>query len=87
MRVQIRTGDRAVIIGVAAIALYERFVRDEEDLISRRVAAYRKTRVGRVVVDTAILVTALHLSESVSDEWDVFHHAMCWFRKAVDNPQ
>lgn len=79
---QFRTGDRAVIIGVAAIACYEKLVRDDEDLISNRVAHYRKT--APLLVDTIILITALHLAEKLEPEWDVFHCAVRYFRKGVD---
>lgn len=70
----------AILVGAAAIAVYEVRVSDDEDLISRRIAAYRRHPVGRVLADTAILVTALHLAELVEPEWDLFHHLMRLFR-------
>ena len=81
MRVTVRTGDVAILVGAAAIAVYEVRVADDEDLISRRVAAYRRHPVGRVLADTAILVTALHLAEVLPEDLDAFHHLMRWFRK------
>lgn len=78
VRWQLRTGDKAVIALVGGIAVYERFVRDDADLISNRVAHYRKT--APVLVDAIILVTALHLAEKVEPEWDVFHWVMRYFR-------
>ena len=71
-----RTGDAAIIAGTAAIVAYEILVADDEDLISRRVAAYRRRRAGRLLTDAAVLVTALHLCEYVPQRFDVFHHAM-----------
>lgn len=76
MRLQLRTGDRAIIVGVAAIAAYEIAVQDDDDLISRRVAAWRRKPLGRVLVDTALLATYLHLTEYAKPEYDVFHHLM-----------
>ena len=81
VRVTVRTGDVAILVGAAAIAVYEVRVADDEDLISRRVAAYRRHPVGRVLADTAILVTALHLAEVLPEDLDAFHHLMRWLRK------
>ena len=63
--------------------MYEKLVRDDEDLISRRVACYRRNPVGRVLADTVILVTALHLSEAVPEDLDVFHWGMKYLRKTI----
>lgn len=79
--VRLRTGDRAIIVGACAIGLYEKYVRDDEDLISRRVAAYRTKPLGRLVTDAVILATALHLAEACSPEWDAFHYAMKYIRR------
>lgn len=77
-----RTGDRAILIGAAAIVAYEYAVADDADLISHRVSAYRKHRLGRVVTDAVILATALHLAEwYVRPEHDIYHHAMRWLRR------
>lgn len=84
---RLRTGDRAIIIGAVAIAVYEKCVTDDEDLISRRVAAYRTRPLGRLITDSVILATALHLMESVSSEWDVYHHAMKYIRCKVTDQQ
>ncbi len=81
--IRLRVGDAAIITGATLIALYERLVRDDADLISRRVSAYRSTPWGRLITDTIILTTALHLSESVSSEYDIYHHLMRWVRRAV----
>lgn len=81
--IRLRTGDRAILIGALAIGLYEKLVRDDEDLISRRVAAYRTRPAGRLLTDAIILATALHLAEACSPEWDVYHHAMKWVRRNV----
>ncbi|MCV7434787.1 DUF7427 family protein [Mycolicibacterium bacteremicum] len=80
---KLRTGDRAILVGVAAIAAYEKWVRDDDDLISRRVAAYRRTPVGRLLADAVILATAVHLTEACAPEWDVYHHAMARLRRTV----
>lgn len=76
-----RTGDRAIILGAAAIVFYERKVRDDADLISHRVSAYRKHWLGRLIADTVILATALHLAEWVPSEYDIYHHAMKRLRR------
>ncbi len=81
--VRLRTGDRAIIAGACAIAVYEYAVRDDEDLISRRVAAYRTKPLGRLVTDAVILATALHLSQAVNDEFDIYHHAMLILRRTA----
>lgn len=85
--VKLRTGDRAIIVGAIAICAYEKCVRDDDDLISRRVAAYRTRPLGRLITDSVILATALHLAESVPDEWDVYHHAMKYIRRKVTDQQ
>lgn len=82
--VSLRTGDKAIICGALAIAGYERFVRDDADLISYRVSAYRKHWLGRLIADTVILTTALHLMESVREDLDPYHHAMRWLRRKAD---
>lgn len=87
VKVSLRTGDKAILVGAAAIAYYEYAVRDDADLISSRVSAYRTHRVGRLVTDAVILATALHLMESISSEFDVFHHAMKWVRRNVGTQQ
>ena len=84
---RLRTGDRAIIIGAAAIVIYEKAVRDDADLISHRVSAYRKHWLGRIVADAVILTTALHLAEALEPEFDVFHHAMKHLRRNVGGEQ
>lgn len=80
----LRTGDRAIIVGAVAICVYEKVVRDDADLISHRVSAYRKHRAGRVITDAIILATALHLAEwYVRPEHDIYHHAMKRLRRKV----
>lgn len=86
VRITVRTGDMAILVGAAAIAVYEVRVTDDEDLISRRIAAYRRHPVGRVLADTVIIATAVHLCEFASPEWDAYHWLMRWFRKPVDKP-
>lgn len=81
--IRLRTGDKAIIIGALEIWAYEKFVRDDDDLISYRVAAYRKHWLGRLITDAVILATALHLSEQVAEEFDVFHIAMKYLRRKV----
>lgn len=77
-----RTGDRAILVGAAAIVFYEKFVSDDEDLISHRVAAYRTRPAGRIITDAIILATALHLADVYSrPELDVYHHLMVWVRR------
>lgn len=81
-----QTGDWAIVAGVTAVCLYEKLVRNDSDLISNRVSAYRKHRAGRVVADAVILATAIHLMEAVPEDLDLFHHLMRLFRKPVDTP-
>lgn len=85
--VRLRTGDRAILIGAAAIVVYEKAVRDDADLISHRVSAYRKHWLGRIVADAVILTTALHLSETIAPEFDIFHIAMKHLRRNVGREQ
>jgi hypothetical protein len=61
-----QTGDWAIVAGVTAVCLYEKLVRNDSDLISNRVSAYRKHRAGRVVADAVILATAIHLMEAAA---------------------
>lgn len=75
-----QTGDWAIVAGVTAVCLYEKLVRNDSDLISNRVSAYRKHRAGRVVADAVILATAIHLMEAVPEDLDLFHHLMRVFR-------
>lgn len=82
-----QTGDWAIVAGVTAVCLYEKLVRNDSDLISNRVSAYRKHRAGRVVADAVILATAIHLMEAVPEDLDAFHWLMRLFRKPVDPPQ
>ncbi|TRW85565.1 hypothetical protein FK535_09215 [Mycolicibacterium sp. 018/SC-01/001] len=89
VRLKLCTGDVAILVGVAAIACYEKIVRNDSDLISNRVSAYRKHRAGRVVADVVILATALHLSETLPCDLDPYHWLMRWVRKtseALDSP-
>lgn len=84
LTLRLRTGDVAILVGAAAIAAYEVVVRDDEDLISRRVAAYRKRRAGRYVADAVILATALHLAEATPPDLDPYCWLMRWVRKASE---
>lgn len=83
LTLRLRTGDYAILVGAAAIAFYEKAVRDDDDLISRRVSAYRTTRHGRVISDAIILATALHLSEQIPEDLDVYCWLMRWVRRAT----
>lgn len=83
-RVSLRTGDRVIIAGALGVAVYEKWVRDDDDLISNRVACYRTHPVGRLVTDAVLLATYLHLVEALPCEWDVYHQAMKIFRKTAE---
>ncbi len=74
--VKLQTGDVAILTGIAGIVVYERAVANEDDLISRRVSAYRRHRLARVAVDAVVLATALHLTEYVRPEYDVYTYLM-----------
>ena len=82
LSVRLRTGDWAIAIGAAAIAAYEVIVRDDEDLISCRVAAYRSTPAGRLCTDAVIAATVVHLCEFVEPRFDIYHYLMRVFRPA-----
>ncbi len=80
--IRLRTGDKAIIIGALEIWAYEKFVSDDEDLISRRVAAYRTRPAGRLLTDAVILATALHLAEMYTrPELDIYHYLMRGIRR------
>ena len=85
--VRIRKGDWFIVAGCAVIAVWERTVVDDADLISRRVSAYRTTRHGRVVADAVILATALHLAEQLPPDLDVYCWLMRWVRKTADKAE
>lgn len=72
----LRTGDAAILAGIAGIVVYERVVADEDDLISRRVSAYRSHWFRRIIVDAVIISTALHLTEYVKPEYDLYTYLM-----------
>lgn len=81
MKVSVRKGDWAIITGAIAIAVYEKTVVDDADLISNRVAAYRAKPLGRLVTDLIIFATALHLSECLPEDRDIYHYMMRWIRR------
>lgn len=80
----VRTGDWAVLALIGAIAAYERFVRDDADLISCRVAVYRRHPIGRIVTDTVIIATALHLCEALDERVDAYHWMIRYMRRAQE---
>lgn len=82
---RVRTGDRAILVGVAAIVAYERCVRDDADLISSRVAAYKARRP--VLTTAVVLVTAGHLLEYLPAGVDPYHRLVKWFRSPPTPPQ
>lgn len=79
--VKLRTGDRAILIGAAAIIAYEKYVADDEDLISRRVAAYQQKAPWTTTL--VVLVTALHLLSVLDTRVDPYHQAVKYFRRHV----
>lgn len=83
MKVSVRKGDWFILAGAAVIVAYEKVIQDDEDLISRRVAVYRRTRLGRLITDAAILTTALHLTEICPPKYDIYHHLMRRIRAQV----
>ena len=78
---KLRTGDRAIIVGAVAIAVYERVVRDDADLISNRVAAYK--RHHPVLTVAVVWITAAHLLEVLNPAVDPYHQAVKYFRRNV----
>jgi uncharacterized membrane protein YgdD (TMEM256/DUF423 family) len=81
MKVLVRKGDIAILIGAAAIALYEKTVADDEDLVSRRVAAYKVTHP--VLTYGIVLVTAAHVLELIPSRLDPYHRLVRYFRGNV----
>lgn len=79
--VMLRTGDRAIIVGAVAICVYERKVRDDADLISSRVEAYKQRRP--LLTSAVVLITAGHLLGYITPELDPYHRAVVWFRRNV----
>lgn len=78
---KVRTGDKAILVAVVAIGAYEKLVRDDADLISSRVAAYKARRP--VLTTAVVLVTAGHLLEYLPAGVDPYHRAVRYFRKNV----
>ena len=85
VRVRVRTGDKAILIGVIAIGLYEKYVADDADLISSRVAHYK--RHHPIVTVAVVLITAGHLIELLPLEVDPYHRAVHYFRRSTTPPQ
>lgn len=83
--VAMRTGDRAIIIGAVAIAVYEKAVRDDADLISNRVAAYKHRHPWLTIA--VVWVTAAHLLEVLPGCVDPYHRAVTYFRGTVRAPE
>lgn len=79
--IRLRTGDRAIIVGAVAIAVYERVIADDADLISSRVAAYKQHHPW--VTTAVVMVTALHLIEALDERIDPYHQAVKYFRRHV----
>lgn len=80
-----RTGDRAILIGVVAIAAYERLVNDDADLISSRVAHYKHH--SPVLTCGIVLITAAHLIELLDPRIDPYHRLVRHFRRSAPTPQ
>ena len=81
MRITARKGDWAILAAAAAIAAYEKLVRDDEDLISCRVAAYK--RRAPLATYSVVLITAAHLLELLPEGCDPYRWAVRYFRTAA----
>lgn len=81
MRISVRKGDVAILIGAAAIAVYEKRVEDDEDLISCRVASYKATHP--VLTYAVVALTALHVLDLLPVEVDPYHQLVRYFRNNV----
>jgi len=79
--IRLRTGDRAIIVGAVAIAVYERVIADDADLISSRVAAYKQHHP--VLTLAIVWITAAHLTELLHPSVDPYHQAVKYFRRHV----
>jgi hypothetical protein len=79
--IRLRTGDRAIIVGAVAIAVYERVIADDADLISSRVAAYKRNHP--VLTMAIVWITAAHLTELLHPSVDPYHQAVKYFRRHV----
>lgn len=78
---QLRTGDVAIIVGAAAIAVYEKRVTEDEDLVSCRVAAYK--RHHPILTHAVVWITAAHVLELLPGSVDPYHRAVRYFRRNV----
>lgn len=78
---RLRVGDKAIIVGAAAIVAYERLVADDADLISSRVSAYQQRAPW--ITTAVVLITALHLLEALDQRIDPYHQAVKYFRRNV----
>lgn len=85
MRVVVRKGDIAILAGAIAIAVYEKRIEDDEDLISRRVLAYKTSHP--VLTCSIVLLTTAHLLNVLPEHLDVYHHLMRVFRSPPTPPQ
>lgn len=79
MKVSVRKGDWAIIMGAIAIAVYEKTVADDADLISNRVAVYQQR--APYLTTMVVLVTALHLLSALDPRVDPYHQALRYFRR------
>lgn len=79
--VSLRTGDKAILVGAAAIVAYEKLVKDDADLISSRVEAYKARRP--ILTSAVVLITAGHLLGYLAEDYDPYHRVVRWFRKSA----
>ncbi|MGV0793000.1 DUF7427 family protein [Mycolicibacterium sp. XJ1819] len=77
--VRLRKGDWAWIALAGGIALYEHRVEDDNDLLSRRAAAYRKRMP--LTTTAVVLVTAAHLLELLRPERDPYARLVRYVRR------
>jgi hypothetical protein len=85
VKIRLRTGDKAIIVGAAAIAAYEKIVNDDDDLISNRVHAYKKRRP--TLVTGLVIMTAAHLLSWLPVRYDPYHQLVKYFRSTTPPPQ
>lgn len=85
MKVSVRRGDVAILIGAVAIAVYEKTVADDEDLVSYRVAAYKRSHP--LLTHAVVLLTAGHLLEFLHPRYDPYHWAMRYVRASKQATQ
>lgn len=79
--VRLRKGDWAWLALGAGVAVYEKLIEDDADLLSNRAAAYKRS--APLLTYAVVWVTAMHLTEDLDPRWDPYHLLVRYFRRAA----